>query len=206
MKNLDANDSAPKVERKLGVVSARLHAHPETKTHAPRMLTLREQLKADREAHELTVVQRMAQTALVGWLDKPVDKGMARLSRAYLEVFDNNREDPTFLRAFPTNVSESTASTGGDTQHHFVRIAIAETRAWPEAPQHIKDLAEQLALDQTALEDGQRDLAAAYVKEAQAWSTLQITLTGARNAYNQLYIHLRDRLPGHKALIDSIYS
>lgn len=206
MKELNEAHTPAKTARKLGVLSARTHAHPETRAHSPSLLALRALVLAKLEAHELAIIERMAATALLHYQDGVVGVSMQKLSRDVLQVLDGNREHDLYKAGFPIAPSVSTANVADDIQHHYVQVAIATFGAWAEAPAHIREQVAKLAADQAELVAAQAAQAAAYLKEAQAWSELQLTTAKGQDAYNHLYHHLRDRLPHLKKLVESLFA
>jgi|JI10StandDraft_1071094.scaffolds.fasta_scaffold527829_2 hypothetical protein len=217
MKNLSEKSSTQKVTRRLGVLSARLHGQRETQPFAASMVAERTHLRDVAEAHEQTVISRMAATATAEACDDTVDTSLQKLSRDYLALVDGNREDPTYVQGFPIAPSISSANTGDATQHHYVRVAIATFLNFGERdadgnflenPRHqaIRDQAARLAADQVNLEAAQAAQATAYQAEALAEAALKLAHNRACTAYNRLYIHLIDRLPHLKPFIESVFA
>ena len=204
MREISERDSANKVEERLRVTAARLHAHPKTAEVAPSVLGWWEELKGVREAHQEARINRLAVSAELSWLDEVVDGCVMDLSRDLLSAVDGDRAHPRYQAAFPTSPSAA-MRLPGDAQDQYVRLALRAVQAWPECPEAVGRRAEALAQAQAALEAGQVRQRAVYEAEAEAWTALGLALARIGQAYNRLYARLLGELPDHKRLINTMF-
>lgn len=191
------------VDRALRFLTIRLRSRPLSAPLAEQMVQARSKVRETEERYQDALMERVAATAEIHYLDAQLDETVMAVSREALVLTGGRRDDPRYVKLFASSPSAGMSSVGGDRQDQFVRNILWRLREDADF-EPLRAHAETLAARQAELSAAVERRRQLSVPEAAADADRRIALEEARRLYNRAEAHLR-LLFDNESLVESYF-
>lgn len=185
MSRLNEQDHVPAVLTRLDVVILRLGAHPKARGLVPALKAVRDALAAADGHWSAAVVERLAASLELAFLDGEVDLAWMDLSRNVHARVGGNRKAALWMGLYSEAPSETVDGTMTDHQTRHVERVI-QIVADQEAYADFRPQAQRLAAAQAEAVEGQKRYHEALAKEGAAAHERNLAAHEARRVHNRV--------------------
>ena len=204
MQKLRENASTEAIKLAAELHAARLQSHPATESLAPPVEgLLTKMVDADAEHHKRQLA-RMILTGKLNYADSVLDDLIMDASRQILTLTGGDREDTRYRAAFTKAPSEGVEDVASTTQDAFVSNVAKALRS--PALSSLVALADPIEAAQAEVERLRAERDAAYIAEANAFSTLQLARVHLVDHINANLPHLMILFPKKKRQVNSFFA